>query len=70
MAVSPSFRDFVADQLGAGVRALRLRPMFGGVGIYSGERFFALIDDDRLYFKVDAENRPDFEAQGMGPFRP
>lgn len=44
--------------------------MFGGVGIYSGELFFALIDDDILYFKVDDSNRPDFEARGMGPFRP
>jgi DNA transformation protein len=44
--------------------------MFGGVGIYSGELFFALIDDDTLYLKVDDGNRPDFEAAGMGPFRP
>jgi DNA transformation protein len=44
--------------------------MFGGVGIYSGEFFFALIADDTLYFKVDDSNRPDFQARGMGPFRP
>jgi len=44
--------------------------MFGGVGIYSGELFFALIADDTLYFKVDDSNRADFEARAMGPFRP
>jgi DNA transformation protein len=44
--------------------------MFGGVGIYAGELFFALIADDTLYFKVDDSNRPEFEARGMGPFRP
>lgn len=44
--------------------------MFGGVGIYCGELFFALIADDTVYFKVDASTRPDFEARGMGPFRP
>jgi DNA transformation protein len=44
--------------------------MFGGVGIYSGGFFFALIADDTLYFKVDESNRPEFEARGMGPFRP
>jgi DNA transformation protein len=44
--------------------------MFGGVGLYSGELFFALIADDTVYFKVDASTRPDFEARGMGPFRP
>jgi DNA transformation protein len=43
--------------------------MFGGVGIYSGEIFFALIADDTLYFKVDDSTRPDFVARGMGPFR-
>jgi DNA transformation protein len=25
---------------------------------------------DTLYFKVDESNRPEFEARGMGPFRP
>jgi DNA transformation protein len=44
--------------------------MFGGVGIYSGAFFFALIADDVLYFKVDDSNRTDFERRGMGPFRP
>jgi DNA transformation protein len=44
--------------------------MFGGVGIYSGDVFFALIADDTLYFKVDDSTRSDFVARGMGPFRP
>lgn len=70
MTVNPSFRTFVLDQLGRVVPGLRSRSMFGGVGIYAGEFFFALIDDDTLYFKVDDSNRPHFEARGMGPFRP
>ncbi len=49
---------------------VRARSMFGGVGIYSGAAFFALIADDTLYFKVDDSTRPDFEARGMSPFRP
>ena len=44
--------------------------MFGGVGIYSSDLFFALIADDTLYFKVDDSTRPEFEARGMEPFRP
>jgi len=44
--------------------------MFGGVGIYSGDLFFALLADDTLYLKVDDSNRSDFEALGMGPFLP
>jgi DNA transformation protein len=70
MAVSPTFRTYVLDQLGRVATGIRSRGMFGGVGIYSGEWFFALIDDDTLYLKVDHTNRPDFEAAGMGPFRP
>ena len=70
MAVSATFRAFVLDQLGRVAPRVRGRSMFGGVGIYAGERFFALIADDTLYFKVDESNRADFEAHGMGPFRP
>src|SRR6058998_2859507 len=70
MPTSLSFRTFVMDQLSRIVPRVRARPMFGGVGIYAGELFFALIADDTLYFKVDDTNRPDFEARGMDPFRP
>jgi DNA transformation protein len=44
--------------------------MFGGVGIYAADAFFALVDDDTVYFKVDETTRGEFEARGMGPFRP
>ncbi len=44
--------------------------MFGGVGLYCDGFFFGLVADDTLYFKVDDSNRPDFEEQGMGPFKP
>ena len=70
MAVSSSFQALVLDQLSRAVSGIRARRMFGGVGIYSGERFFALISDDTVYFKVDASTRPEFEARGMEPFRP
>jgi DNA transformation protein len=70
MSVSPSFRTFIVDQLGRVIPRIRARSMFGGVGIYAGDLFFALIDDDTLYFKVDDSNRADFEAREMGPFRP
>ncbi len=70
MPVSPSFRTFILDQLSRVAPRGRSRSMFGAVGIYAGELFFALIADDTLYLKVDESNRPDFEARGMGPFRP
>lgn len=70
MAVNPSYRAFVLDQLGRVAPGIRARSMFGGVGIYSGDLFFALIGDDTVYLKVDDGNRPDFAAEGMGPFMP
>lgn len=70
MPVSPSYRAFIVEQLGRVIPGIRARAMFGGVGIYAGDIFFALIDDDTLYFKVDDSNRGDFVGRGMGPFRP
>jgi len=70
MAVSASFRTFILDQLSRVVSKIRARAMFGGVGIYAGDLFFALIADDTLYFKVDDTNRPDFEQRGMKAFQP
>ena len=70
MSVSSSYRAFVLEQLGRVAAPVRAKNMFGGVGIYSRDTFFALIAGDELYLKVDETNRPDFEARGMGPFRP
>jgi DNA transformation protein len=70
VSVSEGFRAFVLEQLARATPELRARNMFGGVGLYCGDLFFALMDDDVLYFKVDDTNRPRFEQRGMGPFRP
>ncbi|HEV7366236.1 MAG TPA: TfoX/Sxy family protein [Gemmatimonadales bacterium] len=70
MSVSPSFRTFVLEQLSRTTPGIRARSMFGGVGIYAAEFFFALVDDDTLYFKVDDTTRSQFEGRGMAPFRP
>jgi DNA transformation protein and related proteins len=70
MSVNPSFRSFVLEQLRRTTPGIRARSMFGGVGIYAAELFFALLDDDALYFKVDDATRPRFEDRGMAPFRP
>jgi DNA transformation protein len=44
------------------VRPITSRKMFGGIGIYCDGVFFAVIDDDRLYFKVGEGNLADYEA--------
>jgi DNA transformation protein len=69
MAVSASYLTFVLEQL-AGVRAIVTKRMFGGVGIYSGETFFAVIDNDTLFFKVDEPLAAQYRDAGMPPFAP
>lgn len=69
MGVSDGYLTYVVDQLGC-VGPVQFKRMFGGVGLYMHGVFFALIADDVLYFKVDDSNRADYEAAGMGPFRP
>jgi DNA transformation protein and related proteins len=69
MPVTAEYRDFVLEQL-LRVVPVTSRPMFGGVGIYHDGLFFGLMDDDTLYFKTDRETQGEYEALGMGPFRP
>lgn len=45
-----------------------VRAMFGGYGVYQDDCIFAIIVDDRLYFKADTTTRGEFEARGLGPF--
>ena len=51
MSVSPGFRDYVLEQLGRVAPGVTGRAMFGGLGVYSEGRIFALVDDDVVYFK-------------------
>ena len=69
MSVSDGYRIYIIDQLAA-LPALSTRRMFGGLGIYSDALFFALIDDDVLFFKVDDSNRDDYVSRGMKAFMP
>lgn len=70
MPVTPSYRLYILEQLNRAVPPVRARAMFGGVGLYAGDIFFALIADDVLYVRADDATRPEFESLGMQPFRP
>ena len=69
VSYSPEYREMVEEKL-SGVVMITTKAMFGGVGIYSEGLFFALIAEDKLYFKVDDTNMPEFEEAGMQPFFP
>jgi|SRR6185503_5604853 len=69
MAVSDSYLAFVLEQLD-GVARLVTKRMFGGVGIYSDGTFFAVIDNDTVFFKVDENLAKRYRDKGMPPFAP
>lgn len=69
MPVSKGFLDFVVEQLDA-CGPIVTKRMFGGVGVYSADVFFAIVDEDVLYLKTDDETREAFERAGSRPFDP
>jgi DNA transformation protein len=69
MAVQAQYLAYVLEQL-AGLARVSTRRMFGAVGLYSGESFFGVVDDDTLFFKTDESNYPDYQARKMPRFMP
>lgn len=67
MANSPEFVTHLLDAL-MPLGGVTARPMFGGHGLFREGLMFALLAEDALYFKVDGESRPEYEAAGSEPF--
>jgi len=67
MAHHSEYLDWLIEQL-APLGSIRSRAMFGGFGLYCDELFFAIVDADVLFVKVDDISRPEFEAEGLSPF--
>lgn len=65
----PPFVRHALDLL-APLGPVEARAMFGGWGLSLDGRNFALIAGEELYFKVDDENRPAYQARGCQPFAP
>jgi DNA transformation protein and related proteins len=69
MAVKSDYLEWVLEQLSVAGR-ISTRRMFGAVGLYQGDTFFAIISDDVLYFKASEATRADYESRGARQFRP
>ena len=48
----------------------RARAMFGGHGLYAGDKFFGLVNHGRVYFRTDEDSRLEYVSRGMPPFQP
>jgi DNA transformation protein len=62
-----SFKEFVLDQLAA-LPEVRARAMFGAYGVYQADRFFGILDEGRLFFKINEATRVAYVERGMGAF--
>ena len=69
MPVSSDYLQYLLEQL-ARLPRVTSRKMFGGVGLYSDGVFFAIIDNDTLFFKTDDSTRQRYVERGCEPFRP
>ncbi len=67
MALSPEFSEHLHDIFGR-LGPIRTRRMFGGAGVWLGEAMFALVVDDTLYMKADAELARAYAEAGSEPF--
>ncbi|MDZ4140569.1 MAG: TfoX/Sxy family protein [Methylotenera sp.] len=61
------FVAFVIEQMSF-VHGLRVRAMFSGHGVYQDDCMFAIIVDEQLFFKADANVRTEFEAKDLKPY--
>ncbi|EPG75162.1 TfoX N-terminal domain protein [Leptospira fainei serovar Hurstbridge str. BUT 6] len=62
-----SFLEYAQDRLKV-CGPITVKAMFGGYGVYSGNRIFGMIVNDLLYFKVGPGNQAEYEAASMSPF--
>ena len=58
-----------ATELLAPLGEIRVKPMFGGYGIYCDGLFFALVAYDTLYLKADEQSEGAFRDAGSEVFR-
>ncbi len=67
MSASPEFIEYVRELL-IPLGELKDGKFFGGFAFKSGTKQFAMIMGNTLYFCVNDQTRPKYEALGMEPF--
>ncbi|KJF81725.1 DNA transformation protein [Photobacterium angustum] len=48
--------------------SIKSRSMFGGFGIFSGDTMFALVVNDKLHLRANAETEKEFKQAGLEPY--
>lgn len=63
MAATTEYLTFVLDQL-SNWRTIHTKRMFGCIGLYVEDLMFGVINEERLYFKVDETNQAQYAHAG------
>ncbi|GHA36201.1 TfoX/Sxy family DNA transformation protein [Photobacterium aphoticum] len=63
----PVLKDSLRLFFGA-FKDVKSRSMFGGFGIFAGETMFALVVNDQLHLRANAENEKEFKKAGLTPY--
>lgn len=66
MTASDGFAAFLREQL-APLGALTFRRMFGKTGVFCHGLMFAMVADDALYVRIDAQNRDELAEAASAP---
>lgn len=67
MAVDPGLIDWVTEAM-APIGVVTWRRMMGGATLYCDGTIFAIVADDQLWFKADAESDAAWDAAGRARF--
>src|SRR5690349_14028605 len=67
MAAKDAFADYCAELLSV-LGSARTKRMFGGHGIYVEDVFIAIVIEETLYLKADAQTVPRFRDAGCTEF--
>jgi DNA transformation protein len=67
---SDQLDDFLIESVEAAIGAVKTRPMFGGVGIWKGGTFVAMVWDGALSVRLDEADEADHLDQGFTPVDP
>jgi DNA transformation protein len=59
--------DFVRE-LFAGVGQIQVKRMFGGAGVYADGIMFAMLAEETIYIKTDADLKAELAKDGSAPF--
>lgn len=69
MNLSHAYLDRIIARLSQ-VAEVSYRRIFNGVGLYYRGVQFAIVINDRLYFRADEHSRALYQQKGMGAFQP